>query len=119
MGEMVEVLVHQGFADPRNQNAAGHNALDIARDADPDLKMILEDRVRFLEQEEEEAAQEVGDEPLSEQLKSLATKCSILEYSQRRTGQTIQWLIHVTYNGSQTCCTHEQKCLLLKSDLFI
>jgi len=71
--EMVEVLVHQGFADPRNQNAAGHNALDIARDADPDLKMILEDRVRFLEQEEEEAAQEVGDEPLSEQLKSLAT----------------------------------------------
>jgi len=55
--EMVEVLVHQGFADPRNQNAAGHNALDIARDADPDLKMILEDRVQFLEQEQEAESQ--------------------------------------------------------------
>jgi len=34
--------------------------------------VLAEDRVRFLEQEEEEAAQEVGDEPLSEQLKGLA-----------------------------------------------
>jgi len=60
--EMVEILLLQGYADPRMENAAGVTALDLARDADPDLKMILEDRVRLLINEEEQAKEEAEDD---------------------------------------------------------
>lgn len=56
--ELVEVLCAVGHADPGATNKANETCLDLAREADPDIKMRLEKQIRFLEELEAEEEEE-------------------------------------------------------------